>query len=251
MIEIIQFFARNANALRWTVFVGIIIALFLSVKACTDKNTQLALAEQNYAALSDSTRMVTNKAGELEAERLSLIVDRDRLKSLNARLYAEMEKENGNVKYIQRTEVRIVHDTLSIPHTITRENDSTYALRWDHEKSDSGWYRKISGTSRFGVRGDSLFGGNTTIDNDILGLTLVTGLREKDDKIEIFARTTYPDARINIEGAIIDPENSPLFDKFRKSKRFSIGPNISCSVGTDGIVRGTVGIGLQYAIVAF
>jgi len=84
---------------------------------------------------------------------------------------------------------------------------------------------------------------------DEIGFSLVTGLRKKDGKLEIFVRSDYPGFTLTkLDGAIIDPKKNPVFKEFIKKKRFHIGPMVGVGIGSGFQFTGFFGVGVTYSI---
>ncbi len=233
------------------------IALILAVLAAIillviqqSQARELRRARQNMAALQDSARIVTTKNGELETARLALIGDKSTLEQLNKDLAEELKKEKGKVKFIERIKTVIQHDTLEVATQVTVFPDSTYRLAWKHEDAPRGGMRKLAGNTTFRFANKAIADPRTQITQDELSLTLITGLREREEDklLEIFVRTDYPGVSFpDIQGAVVDPK---MFDAGRGSK-WSIGPVFSLGLNQELKLGGHLGVGLQYSLLSF
>ena len=93
---------------------------------------------------------------------------------------------------------------------------------------------------------------NTLLSKDDIKFNLITGLREKDGKVEIFARSDYPNLTItDLEGAIIDPKNHPVLKQFTKQKRWGVGPYFGIGIGTDLKFIPQIGVGITFSLIKF
>jgi len=92
------------------------------------------------------------------------------------------------------------------------------------------------------------------ITTDELGISLITGLTENGDFLEIFVKSTYPGfTPTSITGSLIDPKNSEVLKRYFKPKKWSVGAFGGYGVYYDPMnVRfGSglqLGIGIQYHI---
>lgn len=238
---------------RVVLFGLLVLTVLLAMIQCnriSRLKTKLAVEEQNNAALTDSVRVVKNKAGELEFVKLTLIADKKELENLNSSLAEELKKERGKVRTITEIKTTVKRDTIFIPSGVESLADNMYRLSWKHSEENAGGSRYLEGKSEFKVENsivDSIAG--TTITRDEINLKIITGLRERNDKkLEIFARTAYPNASFDLDGAIIDPKDSIFF---HDRKRFSFGPVISGGLNQDLKLGFHLGIGLQYSLFRF
>ena len=178
---------------KFFLLVAVAIILLLLVKQCQSNKAKEKEISQLVNYYTDSLRLERNKNGELEYQKAALITDKKTLEEKNKDLYAELEKEKGNVKTIIKEVIKIVHDTIYLHDTIIKKGDNTYELKWDYTTyftSDSLNYRKLSGESSLII--DTLqtppvpISQGTCITQDEIGLSLVTGFQEKNKMLEIF-----------------------------------------------------------------
>lgn len=214
--------------------------------------TELAVSEQNQKALSDSLRVSTNKVGDLVASKNVLIADNKNLADLNADLADEVKKEKGKVRELTKLVSEIKADTVYIENTLIIYDDGVHGLAWVHDTIyDEENSRHLEGISKFYL--DSIAGKikplETIITVDKIKFNLVTGLREKDGNIEIFARSDYPGLEtLELDGAIIDPKKHPVIKKFTKKKRWGIGPYVGVGLGVNTTPTPNVGLGVNFGI---
>ena len=235
-----------------TILVLIIIILLMLGLHLLDRNRiqklqyQQQINSQNISALMDTVKVEKTKNGELESSRLALAGSVKDLKKLNGGLMAELEKEKGNVKTIIKTEIQFKTDTF-VAHN-TKVTDSSIAFQYD--RVDTAGFRHLAGIA---MKKD------TRITKDEIGMKLVTGVKERGDKWEIFVRTSYPGVTFSkIDGALIDP-GKPIMEK--PAKKLGVGFNLSwspvrCDIsGNETSVKlalksVSIGVGLQYNIMA-
>lgn len=193
-----------------------------------EMETELNINKQNNVALRDSIQETTNKVGDLEYSKSLLVVERDQLKKVNAMLDAEAKKERYKVNALASTIIvlkgritELESGVTYIPPTET-ETDSTYKVNWNiFEEFDKDNNRRISGYTTFGLDRSTfkLKNVNSYLTEDNIKLKLIQGLRERNDVVEIFARSNYPGFGVNdMHVAIIDPKTHPVLSKFTNNK---------------------------------
>jgi hypothetical protein len=247
--------AKTATNILYLVTIAILILLLL--KKCCSNNQQDILNAQNIAALNDTIRIEKNKAGEEMALRKSLVTTKENLEALNKNLYDEIKKIKGDVITIHDVQTVLDVDTQYVNNTVTVYADGNYSLDFKFDTTFSeGNYRKFSGNSFFSIDSIShkINPGNTRINEDEMGFSFVTGLREKDGALEIFVNPKYPDMKVtSIEGAVIDPQKSDVLKSMFPDKKWSVGPYLGVGIGAK--VLGTpsfgpvinIGVGVQYS----
>jgi len=216
--------------------------------------TQLAISNQNNKALADSVRVSNNKAGDLEYSKNILISEKNDLKDLNAGLAKELEKEKGKVRELTKIVGSISTDTVKITNTLIVYADGSNGLEWKHDTIyDSENSRHLAGISKFRVDSSGVITPlETEITKDIINFNIVTGLREKDGNIEVFARSDYPNFEVEeLSSAIIDPKKHPVLKKFTKPKKINIGPYIGVGLSSGFKAELQLGIGVQYSLLRF
>jgi predicted RND superfamily exporter protein len=229
-------------------------------------DTRLSMSEQNTKALTDSVRVGKTKNGQLESSINVLITEKGDLDKLSKNLADELKKEKGKVSELMSILAHIkLRDTIYIENKLIQYSNGVYGLKWDYDTTfNAKNSRSIAGESRF--KQDTIktiVNGvekveykitplNTSLFKDDIKFNLITGLREKDGNIEIFARSDYPNLTISdLEGAIIDPKNHPVMKKFTKNKKWGVGPYIGVGVGSDLKFNLQVGLGITFSIFKF
>ena len=218
--------------------------------------TDLAISNQNNTALSDSVRLTKNKLGDVEASKNVLITKNKDLKDLSEGLAAEVKKEKGKVYGLNKYILGIKKDpadTIFIDNTLIEYANGEYGLDWKYDTVfDVKNSREIAGISKFQFKDSTITPTNTLISKDIINFNLVTGLREKDGNIEIFARSDYPGFNIvDLEGAIIDPKKNPVMKKFITPKKWTVGPYIGFGFSNSIKPSVQIGVGVQYSLIRF
>lgn len=160
----------------------------------------------NLQAANDTIRVVKTKDGTLAYEKLTSVVkDNEELKQTNLDLYNETQKLKGTIENIQKVQYVLKTDTQYIASSaslidsgksvdITSSFDSTYSPGNYHHLKINATYNFQSGASR------------STLVNDQIGFTAITGLLKTAKGYEIFVNPKYPGLQVqSLEGAIIDP----------------------------------------------
>lgn len=217
----------------------------------------------NLDALKDTVRVQKNKAGEATYVRKALLADKKSLEKLNKDLKDELDKQEGKVIVIERVVTETKVDTQYVNNFLSSYGNNKFSLDWKYDSTFSANnYRKFSGKSFFIVDtlNNKVLPGITRIDQDEMGFSFVTGLREKDKALEIFVTPKYPGMTVTqIEGAVIDPYKSDVLKKMFPNKKFSLGPYVGVGVGAGVGLNGNpifgpvfnIGVGLQYSIIKF
>lgn len=117
-----------------------------------------------------------------------------------------------------------------------------FEYKWDYNYSDKGVKGKITGLSQVAITDNSITDHNTRASAQF-DLDLVMGVKEKDDRYLIFAKSESPNFKVNSLSGVTYIEKS----KNQKVKRFGFGPYFG--VGWDGEkIRPNAGVGITYDI---
>jgi hypothetical protein len=241
---------------------GLAILCMLLFKQCgdaADLKKELEIQSMNLDALKDSVRVQKNKLGEDVYVKKTLLATKENLEKLNKDLAKELDVMKGKVITIQKIAAKTKVDTQYVPTYVTIHEGGEHSLDWKFDTTFSvGNYRKFSGNSFFRIDtiNHKIIPGKTRINQDEMGFSFVTGIREKDKALEIFVTPKYPGMVItDIEGAIIDPHKSEVLKSMFPNKRWSVGPyagvGMSAGVGFNGqpIAGPTfnIGVALQWS----
>lgn len=227
----------NKKNLSRTLMIAMAIMAIFMYRGC-NKNADLQaelehkelVAANNYEALTGEVKQLKTKNGELEYSKTILYTDAEQLEKLNSNLAKELKKEKGNVKVITdvKTEIKLI--PVTVPNTVNDYGNGKYGLKFATTYRDSGLYSEIEGISEFHLNNNQIFPDSTSITKNILKIDVIYGMRERDDKIEIFARSASPYVAFNeIQGAYITSKgNSILPDDGPKTKpvKWLLGPQI-------------------------
>lgn len=219
-----------------------------------DLDRNIAISEQNIKALNDSVRVSKTKNGKLEYSINTLISDKSDLGKLSENLANQLKNEKGKVHELNQIVANIKpNDTIVITNTIIKYPNGDCGLAWKYDTTyDKNNFRRIEGESQFRLDKMGVIPMNTYITKDEVNFNLITGLREKDGNVEIFANSNYPNLVItNLEGAIIDPKTHPLLKKFTKQKRWGVGPYVGVGVNSNLTFNMQVGVGITMSLIRF
>lgn len=248
----------------WYILI-VAVAIMLSLKQC-DSARKAEIREKmsnaNIEALKDSVRTEKNRNGELISVKKTLLADKGNLEILNKDLSEEVKKLKGVIVSIQKIGGIIKSDPITITNNVVKYRDGVYGLSWNYDTVYTpGNFRRFSGETSVlvdSLRNISSLG--TRINRDELGLTLVTGLREKNGSLEIYVDPQYPGMTITrIDGAIIEPQKSEVIKKYFPQKKWSVGPTLGVGVSAGYGVTGkpifgptvTFGVGITYGVFKF
>lgn len=239
------------------------IFLFRQCDSNLDLKTQVKIQDMNLDALEDTVRVQKNKAGEATYVKKTLLADKNSLEKLNKDLKEELDKQKGKVIVIEKVLTETKVDTHYVNSYLTSYQNGNYSLDWKYDSLFSvNNYRKFSGKSFFTVDtiNNRIIPGKTRIDQDEIGFSFITGLREKDNALEIFVTPKYPGMKITeIEGAVIDPQKSDVLKTMFPNKKWSVGPYVGIGIGAGYGLNGNpiagpvfnIGLGVQYSLFKF
>jgi len=254
---------KRKDILLLVVIAILCLLLFRQCDGNLDLKSQIKIQNMNLDALKDTVRIQKNKAGENTYVIKALLSDKKSLERLNKDLKDELDKQKGKVIVIERVITETEVDTQYIYNYLSSYGNNKFSLDWKYDSTFSeNNYRKFSGKSFFTVDtiNNKVLPDITRIDQDEMGFSFVTGIREKDKSLEIFVTPKYPGMKVTqIEGAVIDPAKSDVLKKMFPNKKFSIGPYVGVGIGAGVGINGSpifgavfnIGVGLQYSIIKF
>lgn len=232
------------------------VLLLFTVRSCNKLKTDLNISNQNILSLSDSVRITKNKVGDLEYSKGIIVSKKRDLENLNANLANELKKEKGKIYELNSYILSIKNkegDTIYVNSTVVKYANGEYGLDWVYDTIyDTKNSRYISGISKFKLIDSTIINSKTLITRDEIKFNLVTGLREKNDLIEIFVRSDYPGFEaLEVDGAIIDPKDNPIIKKFTVERKWHVGPYIGIGFNSNLKPSVQIGVGIQYMIFKF
>lgn len=185
----------------------VIVLLFLlnhwNQKKLQQAEDKLKRVENNLAAAQDTIRVTKAKNGELEYNKRTYIVQKEKeIKALSAELAKQVAITKGDVGIIQSVGVQVVHDTVELPTTVF-VSDSVVTIRSHIDTTYSpGNFRSLAFESVYKEKEGKAF---TTLNEDKIGFTATVGMKLNEKKqYEIFVRPHYPNMKVGmLEGAII------------------------------------------------
>lgn len=252
---------RNPKVQRNWILILALLAIIL-MRRCSPAESELTTLRQNVFALNDSIRNYRDKNKDLVFVKGALISENNDLKILNNSLYNEIAVLKGEPLVAIKTKIKIVHDTVKVPVYLDPPihlSDGTVvrSFNWKlHNEFSKGNYRRLEGSSS--VRIDStntITVDSMKINKDELGISILTGLAENGDYLEIFVKSKYPGFEpTEMVGSLIDPKKSDILKKYFPQKRWGLGIyggygvyfNLrNLNVGTGALL----GVGVQYNII--
>jgi hypothetical protein len=223
----------------------VIIFTLLYLKNCSkinDLKQQEFKNELNQKALKDSIVYIKNKAGEIQAQKDAFVGTYSEIKNLNSNLYDELKKQKDNVisltniNAVLNEQVNKLSDSIRNSHILVVYDTITniYTIYWDfNQKFDEKNYRIIEGHTNFSK--DSVKGivnKGTILDKYQSKFNIVTGFMEEKNQLKIFVKSDYPGLEFNdIQGALIDPNNSDIIKKLMKQKKWHVSVNLGYGLG--------------------
>ena len=238
--------ANKAQTISISVLLVAVIFFAVRSNGLANANAELALANQNVAAMADSVSYERNRADELEAVRLSLVTEADELHKYSAGLADELKKERGEVESLSRSLASISRDTVYLENIVLVDSSSAdvpkFSLSWQDTDTYGNSSRFLEGTT-FVEMIDDMIESSTAITRDEINLYIVQGIRINDNnQYETFIRTDYPGVKFNTESAVLNVPEQP------RTKKWGIG----VGAGWDFINQGpSVHVGLQRNLLRF
>ncbi len=238
-----------------------IIIILLLLKQCEEiksLKSKIDVSELNQIALKDTIRTERTDFGNERFLKNSLLTSNEDLRSLNSDLADEIKKIKGKVLVVNKIVTVIKTDTHYVNNNLNSYASNKYGLSWKYDTTFSvNNYRKLSGESFFRIdtTNNSVVPLNTRLDKDEIGISMVTGIREKNNNLEIFVEPRYPNMKVtDIQGAIIDPQKSDVLKKIFPVKKWSVGPylGVGVSVGKTILIPSvSFGVSIQRALIKF
>lgn len=246
------------------ILIALIILMLISsgisiffYKKYQNATNRAEIHKNNINALNDTLKQVKNKADELEFQKQTLQLEStmkiSELKSLNSELASELEKEKNNqqIKYINKSKNEINTDTIKIDTTKYNQLDSNkHKFNFTHNDSTSDYSLSFNGITNFSTNLDtnnqiSFNNINTIINNINFKFDLIHGIRETNGEYTSFVRSPYDGFKVrNMNSAITVDKPEP--------DKFIIGPSIGPGYGfRTGKLDVFAGINLTYKIFGF
>ena len=209
-------------------YIVVFILILVCVRQCSNNADIKKQLQHNIETLTDSVKHYRTVSGDIAAEKAILIGDIDLLKQTNDSLYRKVKelgiKKPGQVVYITNEIIREKHDTAW--KVLTPEMSRTFDF------SDK--WRDLTG--------------NVTLKDSILGLSINKDIVRMDYTMcikdnRVYISSSNPYVKFNEIQGITIPKT--------KQKHWHIGPTIGVGIGTDGVIRPNLSLGLTYSIVSF
>lgn len=202
------------------VIAALVIAIAFMARDCSSKEKQIRESQQNIDALIDTTRETRNKLNQVQFERTIFMGDVETLRKLNVDLVKELEKQKANTRVVTEVVTRVVIDTIYANNSVSKLDDSTFSVDFSYDKRyDSSNYISFKGNLPAQIKkeanGYALKSAGTKVTDMNLNMKIFTGINEENGKYSIFARTDFPGVKFNLDGAVVNPEES--FIKVKRS----------------------------------
>ena len=209
-------------------YIVVFILILVCVRQCSNNADIKKQLQHNIETLTDSVKHYRTVSGDIAAEKAILIGDIDLLKQTNDSLYRKVKelgiKKPGQVVYITNEIIREKHDTAWIVLTTEMPRTFDFSDKW----------RDLTG--------------NVTLKDSILGLSINKDIVRMDYTMcikdnRVYISSSNPYVKFNEIQGITIPKT--------KQKHWHIGPTIGVGIGTDGVIRPNLSLGLTYSIVSF
>lgn len=215
-----------------------VIILFLigiCSTAITKCNDNADAYRNNIEALTDSIHYYKAKDGNLVATKKAFTAEADKLKQLNMDLYEKLKVLNIKPSTITNT-VYLKGETEFLPQ------DTAYVVM--HDTISKGVDKRFNFNNEWRD-----LEGNVAYHNDTLGLNIIKDVVRFDYTVamdknnQIYIKSDNPYVKYQEISGFQVPK--------KKQNHWGVGPNVSVSVGPDGKIRPTLGIGLQWSPFTF
>jgi len=253
------------------VFVIILVVVLILIgagqcKRIVDLNRDIDHHEQNQAALTDSLKFERQKNGELLVSIDGYIATEKELKSLNKKLWDEVQGQKGKVLVLTNTIVQMRQDSVDLAKKVDSlkvvigkltQNGDLYTAPWSIARGYGGQnYFKVAGATVVQVLNKDpieMRHDTTYLTEFVNSIDVTYGHKIEDKKLRVFIQSDYPGFTVkSMEGVLLDPSDWPNIvqpEKRHWFTGFGIGPNIS--MGWDFLNSQPsliVGVGVHYNI---
>jgi hypothetical protein len=260
---------------RVFVIILVVVLLMFAAAQCkkmVDKDREIAINEQNIAALTDSLKYEKNKNGDWEISKSIFISTIDGLKKLNEDLWKRVNAQGGDIVSLTHTVIRLKQDSAELAQHVDRlkiyigelEKIDTnhFEAPWTLPyKYDNNNFFSVKGRTRIGVlRQNPLYLVHDTtyltgFENQI---DITFGEEIVKDKLRVYITSAFPGFSVkSMDGWMIDPATNPLLKKLINKKEhwftgFGVGPNVSLGWNVlQAKPALIIGVGLHYNIYEF
>lgn len=228
------------------ILIGIIICLF-----CSNRYYQ---NETRYTKViyNDSIFSYKNKLKEIYTANNLYIQDIDELKKQNNDLSKEIKSLKDNPIVIIKTVTETKIDSMILRDTVVIYKDSV-KIQWSYDKS----FSKNNSILMLGETNYNLIThlSQTELLKFRLAADLYLDIIEKNKQLMIIAKSNNPYLTfVDIQGAMLSPNNSKVLKQYFKPKRWHLGlyAGYGATVYDSKVVLGLqVGVGLSWSILSF
>lgn len=231
--------------IKWIVFIGLALALCLSISKCSSYKRQY---ENSYREYCDTLRVYTNKYNEIYAMNNAYITDLNTLKRENEELYNEVKSLRDNPIVVTKIKTEYITDTVTIEPVMTTDTATgDFFANIAYEDEWNSFAGRFNGNIYTGA---SLF----SLDKMQFNCSLTTDLIERDGKLYFITKSDNPYLKItDMDGYLVSPEKSKVLKRqFNRPWGVMIGAGCTATV-YDGKVMIWPGIHLTlgYKILSF
>lgn len=208
---------------------------------------QNKIFEQNQIAMQSKLQRVETKTGQIESRTASFVSsgDIEVLRNANTELYNELKRENGEVKSLIMSNVKVSMPDTTLDSEVEFIDDSTYILNLKNSYSDSGMKQDLEISTTVWSLKDTLKIVNSKFVQNDIRLNLVLGHKKIGDTLMVFARS--PSKYVSIDS--LSGYSKVDLSKYQKTSRFVCGPYIGVGYSGQSIFP-TVGVGVTYNIMS-
>lgn len=198
------------------------------IRQCSDNNDIRNQMQHNIEALTDSVHHYKTSIGEIAAEKAILIGDMNLLKKTNDSLYNKIRelgvKNPQQVVYITNEVIREKHDTAWQVRAPEMIEAFDFSDKW----------RELAGSVTLK---DSILG--LAINKDIVHMDYTMAIKDG----RVYVSSSNPYVHFNDIQGITLPKT--------KQKHWHFGPSVNIGIGTDGVIRPNLSVGISYSLFSF
>lgn len=249
--KMISYIKKNWKII--TICILLLILIFYNISNSL-LNNALDKSVLDLSKAKNELVVLKNKEKELYSSVNGYIISLKDLKKENKDLYNEVKKYKSNPLVITKVVNKIELDTVYLDNNVIKDKN-TFKSNWSYNKKFTESANiKLNGYSSITIDTNlNVIDNKSELYNLTINSKLFVGINEKDNKLEIYARSDNPLFNIvSLEGNIIDPKKSEMLKKIYKPHKISLGLNAGYgySIGYNKLTP-YIGIGLSYRLIQF
>jgi len=229
------------------------VIVILSVNRCRTSVKKMdhleAQTEHNLKVGKDTVRIIINKRGFTEFDKLAYVGKIENLKKLSDSLAAEASAVKGEVANLTRMVMKYRADSVVFANTLEEYGEGRYGLAFKYAARDSGAVQNIEGISRFKINETGkVVPDYTILTKNELALKVTVGHKKVKGGYEFFATSKSPNF------VLTDAESFVAVPEPKVPKKFGIGLHAGYGLALDGTglkLAPTVSLGINYNIISF